>query len=133
MYETTLVFYTFENKHNSKLKAYKLISKNAKIIECNNLDYKNFNTYVNQQININKLNIDNNAIYLLNTICKKNATLLNQNIDVLKNYPDKITIDVIEKLCTASDDNDSFEIDNIKITVISQDNLNKLNILKAKQ
>lgn len=112
IYETELIFYSFENKHNGKLKSYKAISKNAQIIEFNSYDYKNFNTYVNQCVNSNKLDINNDAIYLLNTICKRNATLLNQNIEILKNYPGKITCEVVNKLCTASDDNNSFEMIN---------------------
>lgn len=112
VFETDLIFYTYENKHNGKLKAYKAISKNAQMIEFNSYDYKNFNTYVNQQINLNKLDIDNDAIYLLNSICKRNATLLNQNIEVLKNYPDKINVQVVSKLCTSSDDNESFDMIN---------------------
>lgn len=112
IYETDLIFYTYENKHNGKLKTYKAISKNAQVIEFNSYDYKDFNTYVNQQVNFNKLDITNDAIYLLNTICKRSATLLNQNIQILKNYPDKITPIVVNKLCTASDDNNSFEMIN---------------------
>ena len=112
VFETDLIFYTLENKFNSKLKEFKLICKNAQVIECNSYDYKNFNTYVNQQINYNNLDIDNDAAYLLNTICKRNASLLSQNIDVLKNYPEHIDSNVINKLCTVSDDNDSFELIN---------------------
>lgn len=111
-FETDLVFYSLENKYNGKLKAYKAISKNAQIIELNSYDYKNFNTYVNQQINFNNLDINSDAIYMLNNICKRNATLLSQNIEILKNYPGKITTQVISKLCTASDDNNSFEMIN---------------------
>lgn len=111
-FECDLVFYTYENKHNGKLKAYKAISKNAQVIELNSYDYKNFNTYVNQQVNFNNLDINSDAIYLLNTMCKRNATLLNQNIEILKNYPDKITTQVVNKLCTSSDDNNSFEMIN---------------------
>lgn len=112
VFECELIFYSLSNKHNGKLKAYKAISKNAQVIELNSYDYKNFNTYVNQQVNFNKLDINSDAIYLLNTICKRNATLLNQNIEILKNYPEKITTQVVNKLCTASDDNDSFELIN---------------------
>lgn len=112
VFETDLIFYTYENKHNGKLKGYKSICKNAQVIEFNSYDYKNFNTYVNQQINSNNLNIERDAAYLLNTICKRNATLLNQNIEILMNYPDRITTEVISKLCTSSDDNNSFEMIN---------------------
>lgn len=112
IYETDLIFYTLENKHNGKLKAYKTITKNARVFELNSYDYKNFNTYVNQLINFNNLDISNDGVYLLNTICKRNATLLNKNIEILKNYPDKITKEIVEKLCTASDDNDAFDLIN---------------------
>lgn len=112
IYETELIFYSLENKLNGKLKAYKAISKNAQVIKFDSYDYKNFNTLVNQYVNSYKLNINNDAIYLLNTICKRNATLLLQNIEVLSNYPDRITSDVVNKLCTASDDNNSFDMIN---------------------
>lgn len=128
IFETDLIFYTYENKHNSKLKAYKAISKNAQVITLDSYDFKNFNTYVNQQINLNKLDINNDAIYLLNNICKRNATLLKQNIEILKNYPDKITVEVINKLCTSSDNNDSFEL----INAITNKDISKTIFLERK-
>ena len=112
IYETDLVFYSLDNKLNGKLKAYKAISKNAQKFELNSLDYRNFDTYVNQQCNFNKLDINRDAIYLLNNICKRNATLLKLNIEILKNYPGKITTQVIDKLCTTNEDNDSFDLIN---------------------
>lgn len=121
IFETDLVFYTLDDKFNSKLKAYKNISTNAEIIKYNSYDYKNFNTYVNQEIRRANLNINNDAAYLLNQMCKRSATLLNQNIEVLSNYPEKITTQVVSKLCTASDDNDSFEL----INAITAKDINK--------
>lgn len=112
IYETELIFYTLDNSHNSKLKSYKTISKNAQIIECNCLDYANFNTYVKQQANFNNLNINKDALYLLNSMCKKSATLLDRNIKILINYPDIITTQVVSKLCTSYDDNNSFDLIN---------------------
>ena len=112
LYETDLIFYSLDNNHNSKLKAYKAILKNAQLFVLDSFDYKNFNTYVNQQCNLYNLKINNDAIYLLNTICKRDATLLNQNIEILSNYPEVITTQVIRKLCTASDDNNSFDMIN---------------------
>ena len=112
LYETDLIFYSLDNNHNSKLKAYKTILKNAQLFVLDSFDYKNFNTYVNQQCNLYNLKINNDAIYLLNTICKRDATLLNQNIEILSNYPEVITTQVIRKLCTASDDNNSFDMIN---------------------
>ena len=49
---------------------------------------------------------------VLNNICKRNATLFNRNLEILKLYPEKITPEVINKLCTASDENDSFDMVN---------------------
>jgi len=111
-YETDLVLYTLENKFNNKLKVYKSISTNAQILNYNSYDYKNFPTYVRQQVNNEKLDIDNDAIRLLETIVRRSATLLDQNIIVLSNYPGHINADVVSKLCTASDELDSFEVIN---------------------
>ena len=112
LYDTDLIFYTYEDNFNGKLKTYKDISKNAQVITLNSLDYKNFSTYVRTRINEEKLNMNADCAYYLNTICKRNATLLNQNLQILKLYPGKIDNKVISKLCTASDDNDSFELIN---------------------
>lgn len=128
IFETDLIFYSLENKHNGKLKAYKAICKNAQVFELNSYDYKNFNTYVNQLVNKNKLDINSDAIYLLNTICKRDASLLNRNIEILCNYPGKITCDVVNKLCTASDDNDSFEL----INAITNKDLSKAIFIERK-
>ena len=43
IYETDLIFYTYEDNFNSKLKAYKTILGNAQHIKLDGLDYKNFN------------------------------------------------------------------------------------------
>ena len=112
IFETDLVLYTYEDNFNSKLKAYKNVLSNAQHIEFKSYDYKNFNNYVKQRINEEKLDINSDAVYLLNTICKRNATLLNQNIEILKLYPEKITVQVINKLCNASDENDAFDLVN---------------------
>ena len=112
VYETDLVFYTYQNNFNNRLKVFKLICENAELITLNSYDYKNFNTYVRSRIVEEGLNINNEAIFALNNLCKRSATLLNKNLEVLKLYPEQITVQVINKLCTASDDNDSFELIN---------------------
>ena len=127
-FETDLIFYSYDNKFNTKLIAYKNIATNAEIIIYNRLDYKNFNTYVNQEIRRANLIINNDAVNLLIQICKRNATLLNQNIQILCNYPDKITVQVINKLCTVSDDSDSFEL----INAITDKNITKVISLERK-
>ncbi|MBR4470576.1 MAG: DNA polymerase III subunit delta [Erysipelotrichaceae bacterium] len=112
LYQTQLIFYTYQNNFNSKLKVYKQIAENAQVLNLNSYDYKNFNSYVRSRINEEKLDINNEAIYLLSNLCKRNATLLNQNLEILKLYPGKIDPKVVSSLCTASDDNDSFEMIN---------------------
>lgn len=111
-YDTNLVFYTLDNNFNSKLKVYKTIAENAEVIKFNSLDYNNFNNYVISEIKRTKLNISNDAINELNSICKRSASLLAQNIEILSNYPEKITVEVIHKLCSSSDDNISFDFIN---------------------
>ena len=112
LYDTQLVFYTYLDNFSTKLKVYKAIAKNAQVITLNSLDYKNFNNYVRSRLNEEKVDISSDAAYQLNSICKRNATLLNQNIEILKLYPGKIDLKAVNKLCTASDENDSFELIN---------------------
>lgn len=120
-YDTDLVLYTYDNKFNTKLKAYKSVCSNAQLFTFDTYDYKQFNNYVDYEINKANLNISKDAINLLNQICRRNVTLFMQNLEVLKNYPDKIDTDVINKLCTASDDINSFEL----INAITNNNLSK--------
>lgn len=112
IYETDLVLYTYLDNFNSRLKTFKLFSGNAQIITCNSLDNNNFNNYVRQRLNEEGLKMNNDSISLLSNICKRSATLLNQNIELLKLYPDNIDTRVIANLCTVSDNNDSFELIN---------------------
>ena len=112
LYDTQLIFYTYADNFNSKLKVYKSIAANAQVIDLKHLDYKNFSNYVRSRISEEKLDITSDAVYLLNTICKRDATLFNANLAILKLYPGKIDPKAVNKLCTASDDNDSFEMIN---------------------
>ena len=112
VYETDLIFYTYQNNFNNRLKSFKTINDNAQLITLNSYDYKNFNSYVRTRINEEGLKMNNEAINLLANICKRSATLFNNNLEVLKLYPEAITVQAIQKLCSASDDNDSFELIN---------------------
>ncbi|MBQ3295117.1 MAG: DNA polymerase III subunit delta [Erysipelotrichaceae bacterium] len=112
VYETDLIFYTYQNNFNNRLKAFKKINENAQLITLNSYDYRNFNSYVRTRLNEEGLKLNNEAVTLLSNICKRSATLLNSNLEVLKLYPETITAQVINRLCSASDDNDSFELIN---------------------
>ncbi|MBQ2657370.1 MAG: DNA polymerase III subunit delta [Erysipelotrichaceae bacterium] len=112
LYETDLIFYTLTDNLNSRLKAYKTIAQNAEVIDYKSYDYNNFNSYLRTRITEENLDISQDAITVLGNICKRNITLLNRNIELLTLYPEKITADVVLKLCTASDENDVFEMIN---------------------
>lgn len=127
-YETDLIFYTYEDKFNAKLKSYKSVLSNAELLDYRTYDYKEFNNYVYEQVSKAKLDINSDALGILNQICKRSATLLQQNIEVLKNYPEKITVQAVQKLCTSSDDNDSFEL----INAITNKDISKTIYLQRK-
>lgn len=116
IYENELIFYTLENNHNSKLKVYKKISENAEVIICNGLDYRNFDNYLRSEVKRFNIKLNNDCINHLSSICKRNATLLNQNLIILSNYPDVIDNKVIDKLCTSFDDDNAFELVNAIIS-----------------
>lgn len=110
--EVELVFYTYNNNFNTRLKAYKTVSSNAQVIACNSYDKRNFINYVRQRVSEEKLSMNNNCLMLLNDLCRCNATLLNRNIEILKLYPEKIDEEAIRRLCTADEDIDGFEMIN---------------------
>lgn len=120
-YDSDLVLYSLEDKINTKLKAYKKVIENAELFNFEEYDRKQFNSFAYYELNASKLDINKEAVYLLIDICRNDSSLFMQNIDVLKNYPGKIDSDVINKLCTASDDINSFDL----INAITDNDLDK--------
>lgn len=112
LYETDLIFYTYENNFNSKLKAYKKTAENAQVLTFNSYDQKTFSTYARQCISKEQLNISSDAINRLILLCRRDATLFHQNLEVLKLYPERLDADTVEKLCTKSHENDTFDMIN---------------------
>lgn len=112
LYDTQLLFYTYLNNFNSKLKIYKQIAQNAQVITLNHLDYKNFSSYMRSRLNEEQITLSSDCFLQLNSLCKRDATLFNRNLEILKLYPGRIDDKVISKLCSSSDDNDSFELIN---------------------
>lgn len=112
VYETDLVFYTYNNNFQERLKIFKDISSNADVIKLNKLDSKNFYSYANASISEAKLNITKDAInYLINAV-NYDLSLLYRNIDILKLYPDTIDLNVISKLISYSDEEDIYNLIN---------------------
>lgn len=128
VYETDLIFYTLDDNFNIKLKTYKTISENSEVITLDGLDYKNFNNYCYSRIKEEDLIIDKDSAYTLISICKRNASLFNSNLEILKLYPDKIDQNVIAKLCTSSDNNLVFDL----INAICEKDINKTIICERK-
>ena len=128
IFETDLIFYTLDDNFNGKLKIFKTISENAEVITLDGLDYKNFNNYCYSRIKEEGLNIDKDSAYALISICKRNASLFNSNLDILKLYPGVIDQNVILKLCTSSDNNLVFDL----INAISDKDINKAIISERK-
>lgn len=127
-YETDLVLYTLEDIFNTKLKAFKQVISNAELISLDILDYKNFNSYCYSRINEEGLKINRNVAYYLTNICKRDASLFNQNLEVLKLYPGNIDETVIDKLCTSSDNNLVYDL----INAICAKDINKSIIFERK-
>ncbi len=120
-YDSDLVLYSLEDKFNTKLKAYNKVKSNAELFNFEEYDRKQFNSFAYYELNASKLDINKEAVYLLIDICRNDSSLFMQNIEVLKNYPGKIDSDVINKLCTASDDINSFDL----INAITDNDLDK--------
>lgn len=112
LYETDLVFYTLDDSFNTKLKLFKDICENADLMVFDSFDYKNFNNYVIRRLNEKNIKLSKDCQNQLIAICKKDATLFNKNLELLCLYPDNIDSNVINKLCTSSDDNISFDLIN---------------------
>lgn len=121
LYECDLIFYTYTNAFNERLKVYKDICKNADVINCNGYVGKDFNQYALNIINHSNLNLNNEAKNLLIQYVNNNASLLNRNIEILKIYPDKIDEDVINALCSESDEMNVFDL----INALTSKNISK--------
>ena len=111
-YESDLVFYTYTNSFNQKLKIYKDIISNAQVFNFENYNYQNYQNYTRGQIQEAHLDITKEAIDELINMCDKSATLFHQNLEILSLYPDKIDTNVIKQLCCEPEMVDAFKLIN---------------------
>ena len=109
-FENDLVIYTLENSFNKRSKVYKAISSNSKIISMNKLDHNNFVSAAKTIIRDSNLDINKDAALLLINYSNGSQSLLLRNIDILKNYPDRIDSNCVEKLCVEDVENTVFEL-----------------------
>ena len=112
LFENTLVFYTYDDLFNDKLKVYKEISVNSQVIKLNKLQRRDFYPYAKSLIKNAELNITKDAEELLISNANYDLSLLKQNINVLSIYPDRIDNTAVNKLITFSSDEDVFSLIN---------------------
>ncbi len=111
VYENTLIFYTYDNNFNTKLKAYKDISKNAYILDLK-VDPKNFYSMCIDLAKKYSFKLDKNCFNIIYKACNNSLTLFKQNMDILELYPEKKDQDVIEALLISSNEENVFNLIN---------------------
>lgn len=109
-YDTDLIIYTYDNNFNKVLKAYKAISKNAEVINLSQLDPYNFKSAARSIITDSKISITKEAQEKLISMCNNSQSLLINNLEILRNYPEKIDEKCIDKLCVGEMDDDIFDL-----------------------
>ena len=112
LYETDLIFYTYDDSFNERLKLFKDISKNAQVISCDSLNINDFNQYAMNIINNSGLKLNNENKRLLIDLVNGNASLLHSNLEILKLYPEQIDNNTIKALCSVNDDMNIFDLIN---------------------
>lgn len=116
IYENDLIFYSYDNLFDERLKAFKEISANSDVIKLNQLVNRDFYDYARNLIKSYNLNIKNDAAKLLIDSVNFNLSLLNANLNVLSLYPDEIDIDVLNKLISYSSEENVFNLINALIS-----------------
>ena len=112
VYETDLVFYTFDNSFNERLKVFKDIASNADVLKMSQMSRNEFFNYARSTIKQANLNITKEAQELLINNANFDASLLNQNIEVLSLYPEQIDSKALVKLISFSSEEDVFNLIN---------------------
>lgn len=115
-YETDLVFYTFDIIFNERLKVFKDIASNADVIKLSKLSKNEFFSYAKNIINNSNINIDKDAINILVNSVNFDLSLLKQNIEILKLYPDRVDSKALSHLITYSNEEDVFNLINALTT-----------------
>lgn len=111
-YENTLIFYTLENKFNTRLKVFKDISLNADVMNFEKLTKDNFYNYCKNIIIHTDLKISKDAIYYLINNCNYDLNLFKSNLEILTLFPENIDLDVIKNLMTYPSEEEIFSLIN---------------------
>ncbi|MDY5652807.1 MAG: DNA polymerase III subunit delta [Erysipelotrichaceae bacterium] len=120
IYECDLIFYTFENKYNEKLKLFKDIASNANVLRMEHLKGQDFYNFGKKAIKEAGLKLDYECSSYLFNNSMGDMDLLNRNIEILKLYPEELDIYALKSLITIKDEEDIFKL----INAITSRNLN---------
>jgi len=119
--ENVLILYTLTQSFKGTLKTYKTISGNAKVIKYDKLKRNDFFNSAITMLKDNDLVLDKQCTNALINASNGSLSDLKLNIDVLKLYPGKIDINVINNLLSVPVNYDNFDL----INAICSKNLSK--------
>ena len=109
--EYLLIFYG-DIKIDKKRKFNKEILKYIKIREIKKIEQNEFNNYLRSKIKKNNIDIDENSIQELINLLPLDLEIMNNEVDKLALYKEKITPLIINKLISRKNENDIFELIN---------------------
>lgn len=114
-FETDLLFYSYDNSFDLRLKTAKEILSNAQLLRFDRSKEAAFRTYIHNRIKELCLVIDKDSIDLLIKMTMPSISLLERNLEILAIYPGKIDRNVIASLCTALNEETIFDFINLLI------------------
>lgn len=111
-YETIFIMYSYDNSFKTTTKLYKSIIKNITVYDYSSVKPKEFFDDALKMINQANINIDNDAKKILIKNSSNNYSILNQNLNKLKLYGDKVNADVVNALTDTYIEDSIFEFTN---------------------
>lgn len=108
-YETDLIFYTYENSFDLRLKTAKEVLKNAQLLRFDRYKETAFRNYVMARIKESSLTIERDAIEVLIKMSVPSITLFERNLELLLLYPQKVDKKVVAALCTPLNEETIFD------------------------
>ena len=108
-YETDLIFYTYENSFDLRLKTAKEVLKNAQLLRFDRYKETAFRNYVMARIKESSLMIQRDAIETLIKMSVPSITLFERNLELLLLYPQNVDKKAVAALCTPLNEETIFD------------------------
>lgn len=112
LYECDLVFYTYDNLYNEKLKLFKEIANNAQVLRYERFKKGDYQNKCKRMLNEALIKLDYESYSYLVDNCFPDLDLFSRNLEILKLYPDKLDIFVLKSLISIKDEQDIFKLIN---------------------